>query len=75
MKIRYLDLEGPFAITADDSGVGFIRVHFVNGDLYEYICELTGRQHVESMKQLATVGRDRCTCVSRFMHDTCARKA
>ena len=71
---RYRNLDGRSGVTAYECGDGFIRVRFVNGDVYEYTDEATGREHIENMHKLAQTGRGLSTYVSRFVHDAYARK-
>jgi len=42
---RYRNLDGHSGVTAYECGDGFIRVRFVNGEVYEYTDEVTGREH------------------------------
>jgi hypothetical protein len=71
---RYRNLEGHSGVTAFDCGAGFIRIRFVNGDVYEYTDRATGREHVANMQELARAGLGLSTYVSRFVHDSYARK-
>ncbi len=71
---RYRNLDGHSGVSAYESGEGFIRIRFVNGDAYEYTDEATGREHVANMRQLAQAGLGLATYVSRFVHDAYARK-
>ena len=71
---RYRNLDGHSGVAAYECGGGFIRVRFVNGDVYEYTDEATGRKHIENMQRLAQAGRGLATYVSRFVHDDYARK-
>ena len=71
---RYRNLDGHSGVTAYECGDGFIRIRFVNGDVYEYTDEVTGRAHVAHMRQLAHAGLGLATYVSRFVHDAYARK-
>jgi hypothetical protein len=71
---RYRNLDGKSGVTAYECGDGFIRVRFVNGDVYEYTDEATGSGHVANMQQLARAGLGLATYVSRFVHDDYARK-
>ena len=71
---RYRNLDGHSGVTAYEYGDGFIRIRFVNGDIYEYTDEATGAEHVANMQKLALGGRGLATYVSRFVHDDYARK-
>jgi hypothetical protein len=71
---RYRNLDGHSGVTAYECGDGFIRIRFVNGDVYEYTDEVTGREHVANMRQLARAGEGLATYVSRFVHEAYARK-
>jgi hypothetical protein len=71
---RYRNLDGNSGVTAYESGDGFIRIRFVNGETYEYTDEVTGRAHVANMQKLAQAGLGLATYVSRFVHDAYARK-
>lgn len=71
---RYRNLDGNSGVTAYESGDGFIRIRFVNGEIYEYTDGVTGRAHVANMRKLAQAGRGLATYVSRFVHDAYARK-
>ena len=71
---RYRNLDGNSGVTAYESGDGFIRLRFVNGDTYEYTDEATGTEHVANMQKLAHAGRGLATYVSRFVRDDYARK-
>lgn len=71
---RYRNLDGNSGVTAYESGDGFIRIRFVNGETYEYTAEVTGRAHVANMQKLAQAGLGLATYVSRFAHDAYARK-
>lgn len=71
---RYRNLDGHSGVAAYESGDGFIRIRFVNGEIYEYTAEVTGRVHVANMQKLAQAGLGLATYVSRFVHDAYARK-
>jgi len=71
---RYRNLDGNSGVAAYESGDGFIRIRFVNGETYEYTDEVTGRAHVANMQKLAQAGLGLATYVSRFVHDAYARK-
>jgi hypothetical protein len=71
---RYRNLDGNSGVTAYECGDGFIRVRFVNGDIYEYTDKTTGREHIANMQELAQAGQGLSTYVSRFVHDDYARK-
>ncbi|GAA0887505.1 hypothetical protein [Rhodanobacter soli] len=71
---RYRNLDGNSGVAAYESGDGFIRIRFVNGETYEYTDEVTGRAHVVNMQKLAQAGLGLATYVSRFVHDAYARK-
>ena len=71
---RYRNLDGKSGVTAYECGDGFIRVRFVNGDIYEYTDKATGREHITNMQKLAQAGLGLSTYVSRFVHDDYARK-
>ncbi|KRA31778.1 hypothetical protein ASD68_14160 [Rhodanobacter sp. Root627] len=71
---RYRNLDGHSGVTAYECGDGFIRVRFVNGDIYEYTAKATGREHIANMQKLAQAGLGLSTYVSRFVHDDYARK-
>ncbi|KQX96363.1 hypothetical protein ASD22_13360 [Rhodanobacter sp. Root480] len=71
---RYRNLDGKSGVTAYECGDGFIRVRFVNGDIYEYTDKATGREHIANMQKLAQAGLGLSTYVSRFVHDDYARK-
>ena len=71
---RYRNLDGRSGVTAYECGDGFIRVRFVNGDIYEYTDKATGREHIANMQKLAQTGLGLSTYVSRFVHDDYARK-
>ena len=71
---RYRNLDGNSGVTAYQCGDGFIRIRFVNGDIYEYTDKATGPEHVANMQQLARAGHGLATYVSRFVHDAYARK-
>ena len=71
---RYRNLDGHSGVTAYECGDGFIRVCFVNGDIYEYTDKATGREHIANMQKLAQAGLGLSTYVSRFVHDDYARK-
>ncbi len=73
MKL-YRNLDGNSGVMAYEVGDGFIRVRFVNGDVYEYTDEATGHDHVKNMQWLAQAGRGLATYVSRFVHEAYARK-
>jgi hypothetical protein len=70
----YRNLDGKSGVTAYACGDGFIRIRFVNGDIYEYTDEATGREHIANMQKLAQAGLGLSTYVSRFVHDDYARK-
>jgi hypothetical protein len=61
-------------VVAYELGAGFIRIRFVNGEVYEYTDATTGREHVQNMQELARAGEGLATYVSRFVHDAYARK-
>jgi hypothetical protein len=71
---RYRNLDGHSGVSAYESGDGFIRIRFVNGETYEYTDEVTGREHIANMQQLAHAGLGLATYVSRFVHEAYARK-
>ncbi len=70
---RYRNLDGHSGVTAYEVGDGFVRVRFVNGDIYEYTDAATGREHIQNMQLLAQAGCGLATYVSRFVHDAYAR--
>jgi len=71
---RYRNLDGHSGVAAYDIGDGVIRIRFVNGETYEYMDAVTGREHVQNMQVLAAGGEGLATYVSRFVHDAYARK-
>lgn len=71
---RYRNLDGHSGVTAYAIGARSIRIRFVNGDVYEYTDEVTGREDVQNMQLLARAGKGLATYVSRFVHDAYARK-
>ena len=71
---RYRNLDGNSGVIAYEAGDGFIRIRFVNDDVYEYTDEATGPEHVQNMQRLAQAGRGLATYVSRFVHEAYARK-
>ncbi|MEO6798972.1 MAG: hypothetical protein ABI178_03445 [Rhodanobacter sp.] len=71
---RYRNLDGHSGVTAYECGEDCIRIRFVNGDVYEYTNEVTGREHVANMQQLAHGGLGLSTYVTRVVHDAYARK-
>lgn len=71
---RYRNRDGHSGVTAYELGADFIRLRFVNGEVYEYTDAATGHEHVQSMQVLARVGEGLATYVSRYVHDAYARK-
>ena len=71
---RYRNLDGDSGVTAYECGDDFIRIRFVNGDIYEYTDEATGAEHVANMQKLARVGQGLASYVGRFVHNSYARK-
>lgn len=71
---RYRNLDGHSGVDAYETGAGFIRVCFVNGETYEYTELATGRAHVGHMQELAAAGRGLASYINRFVHDDYARK-
>ena len=71
---RYRNLDGNSGVAAYEIGDGFIRIRFVNGDVYEYTDEVTGAEHSANMRKLAHAGLGLASYVSRFVHDDYARK-
>lgn len=52
----YRDINGDSSIAAYEIGPDFIRVVFTTGAVYLYTYASAGRQHIETMKQLAASG-------------------
>lgn len=72
---RYRNLSGKkTGVASYESGDGFIRVRFVNGETYEYTHAKPGRMHVRNMQQLAAAGLGLSTYISRFVRENYARK-
>ena len=70
----YRDLSGKSGVASYEAGKGFIRVRFVNDELYEYTDATPGRLHVTNMQALAEAGLGLSTYISRFVRDRYARK-
>ena len=61
----YRSVGGDSGVTAYESGPDFIRVQFTSGNIYLYNYEVTGRENVEHMKQLASNGQGLALYINR----------
>ncbi len=66
----YLNLDGHSGVTDYAIGDGFIRIRFIDGDVYE----ITGDIDVQNMHRLAQNGRSLATYINRFVRGAHAHK-
>jgi len=71
---RYRNLDGQSGVLAYELGKGWIHTRFVGGETYEYTDAVTGGENVRNLQVLAQAGQGLSTYVSKFVHDTYARK-
>jgi hypothetical protein len=71
---RYKNLEGHSGVIAWQEAPGALAVKFVNGDIYVYTDERTGRVTVAQMAALARAGRGLSTFISRYVRERYAQK-
>ncbi|CUU35214.1 MAG: hypothetical protein K6U12_06715 [Armatimonadetes bacterium] len=71
---RYADLSGRSGVAAYEIGDDYIRVQFKNGSIYLYTYESAGREHIETMKELARKGEGLSGYISRYVRNLYARK-
>ncbi|MES2628462.1 MAG: hypothetical protein V4616_05785 [Bacteroidota bacterium] len=71
---KYTNHTGNSGIVAYESGPGFIRVKFRDGDIYRYTNKASGKRNVEMMQQLAEEGRGLATYISKWVKDRYASK-
>jgi hypothetical protein len=70
----YKNLQGGSGVRAWEAGRDYIKIGFVGGDVYLYTDAVTGRAHVDRMKQLAKEGRGLSTYISRYVRERYAEK-
>ncbi len=71
---RYGNVGGDSGVAAYESGADFIRVQFSDGGSYLYTYDVTGRENVERMKQLASSGHGLNSFINTTVHKAYARK-
>jgi hypothetical protein len=71
---RYKNLEGHSGVVAWQEALGALAVKFVNGDIYIYTDESTGRVTLAQMAALARAGRGLSTFIARYVRERYAEK-
>lgn len=61
-------------VTAYETGADYIKVEFMNDDVYLYTYASTGRRDIEQMKRLAGRGEGLSTFISQHVRDRYAAK-
>lgn len=74
MVQRYHNLTGASGVLAYDAGRDYIRVKFIDGQVYRYDHERPGRAKVARMKRLAESGRGLSTYISQVVRGEFAGK-
>jgi hypothetical protein len=67
-------LSGSSGIVAYEIGSNSMKIRFINGEVYLYDEQNTGRANIEEMKKLAKVGRGLSTFIAKHVHDKYAAK-
>ncbi|HYE53733.1 MAG TPA: hypothetical protein VD996_02785 [Chitinophagaceae bacterium] len=65
----YKDRSGNSGVKFYEIGEDWIRVRFVNGDVYKYSEKSAGKEHIDQMKILAETGKGLSGYISRYVHD------
>lgn len=71
---RYHNRGRNSGVSAYETGEDYIKVEFVDGDLYLYTDDSAGHDAVARMKQLATRGEGLSTFISQHVRDRYAAK-
>ncbi len=71
---RYKRLSGEAGVTAFSVGDDNIKVQFRDGSIYLYTYEITGKEKVEKMKELAVRGEGLTTFINKFVREDYATK-
>jgi hypothetical protein len=71
----YRNRNGHSGVTAYELGTDWIRVQFVNGEIYRYSAASAGAGHVRNMQILAEAGEGLASYISKFVHDDYEREA
>ena len=67
--VEYRNLKGDSGVTAYEFGPGYIRVRFIDGEIYRYTNKSAGKKHIEQMQHLAVEGKGLSTYISQFVRD------
>lgn len=70
----YADVDGDSGVAGYEIGPGSITVYFKSGGAYLYTDEVTGRSHVDTMKQLAQKGDGLNAYINRHVRERYAQK-
>ncbi|WP_028081416.1 hypothetical protein [Solimonas soli] len=71
---RYRNRNGHSGVRAYESGPGYIKVRFANGDTYVYDDRIPGARAVARMQALAAAGRGLSTYIAQHVRERYARK-
>lgn len=71
---RYKNLQGNSGIMSYSIGRDSIVIAFRGGHTYKYTYAVTGKEHVQNMKLLATEGKGLSTYISRYVKDLFAEQ-
>jgi hypothetical protein len=65
----YRNKSGNSGVLAYETGKTFIRIKFIEGELYTYSFKSAGKEHVERMKELAEQGKGLSGYISKYVKD------
>lgn len=71
---RYGNQSGDSGVRAYECGPSWIRVQFVDGEIYLYTYGSTGRIEVQAMKALAVAGRGLATYINQHVRGRYERR-
>lgn len=66
---EYRNLSGDSGVTAYAFGPGYIRVRFIDGEIYEYTHKSAGKKAIEDMQRLAVAGKGLSTYISQHVRE------
>ena len=61
---KYNSKNGHSGVTAYESGIDYIKVRFVDDEIYLYNYDKPGREHVLNMQMLASKGKGLATYIN-----------
>lgn len=70
----YKNLSGESGVTAYTYGPGYIRIRFIDGEIYKYTNASTGKKNIQEMQALADAGKGLSTFISRYVREKYAHR-